>query len=67
LSLWALKFIGSQSDNLPLFFFSSALLFVFSLFDIDMIAIFIDLISWLLVFSWKFLAFRFALMGIDVY
>jgi hypothetical protein len=48
-------------------FFSSALLFVFYLFDIDLIAIFIDLISWLLVLSWKCLAFRFVLMGIDVY
>jgi hypothetical protein len=43
-----------------------ALLFVFSLFDIDLTAIFIDLISWLLVLSWKCLAFRFVLMGIDV-
>jgi hypothetical protein len=57
----------SKRQYATFFFFSSALLFVFSLFDIDMIAIFIDLISWLLVFSWKFLAFRFALMGIDVY
>jgi hypothetical protein len=48
-------------------FFSSALLFVFSLFDVDLIAIFIDLISWLLVLSWKCLVFRFVLMGIDVY